>query len=63
MADEAGFILTIRATQNPNGSLAGYAVQSEDYGLGKEAVLTLAKKNWLRMIEDDYYERFKGKPE
>jgi hypothetical protein len=61
MAEEVGFILTIRANQNPDGTLAGYAVQSEDYGLGKEAVLTLAR-NWLRMIEDDYHEKFKGSP-
>ena len=43
MAEEVGFILTIRANQNPDGTLAGYAVQSEDYGLGKEAVLTCRK--------------------
>jgi hypothetical protein len=62
MAEEVGFILTIRANQNPDGTLAGYAVQSEDYGLGKEAVLTLAR-NWLRMVEDTYHEKFKGKPD
>lgn len=59
MTEEVGFVLTIRANQNPDGTLAGYAVRSEDYGLAKEAVLTLTR-NWLKMLEEDYYEKFKG---
>ncbi len=59
MTEQVGFVLSINANQNPDGALAGYAVQSEDYGLSKEAVLTLIR-NWLRMAEDKYHEQFKG---
>jgi len=62
MTEQVGFVISISANQNPDGTLAGYAVQSEDYGLAKEAVLTLAR-NWLRMVEDTYHEKFKGKPD
>lgn len=55
------FALIIRATQNPNGSLADYSVHGESDDLPEEIIVALTR-NWLRMIEENYYARFAGKP-
>jgi hypothetical protein len=54
-----GFAFGIRPRLNPDGSIASYDVQAQNFGLPDETVITLVR-NWLRVVEDNYYNKFKG---
>jgi hypothetical protein len=56
------FALGIRPQLNPDGTIAGYQVQSQSMGLPDETVITIVK-NWLRMVEENYYKKFTGQQE
>jgi len=53
------FALAIRPQINEQGQLVGYQVQSQSFGLPDEVIITLVR-NWLRQVEDTYYQRFRG---
>ena len=53
-----GFALGIRTELDENNKGVSYKVQSENRGIPDEVVITIVR-NWLRAMEDNYYERFK----
>lgn len=57
--DPIGFALGIRTKLDPDGKIMGYQVQSETKGLPDEMIITIVR-NWFRMVEENYYNRFSG---
>lgn len=54
-----GFAFGIRPRLKPDGSVASYDIQAQNYGLPDEIVITLVR-NWLKIVEDNYYGKFKS---
>lgn len=58
MPNKPGFAFGILPVLRPNGSIESYQIQSQNHGLPDEVVITVIR-NWLKIIEERYYEKFK----
>ncbi len=54
-----GFAMGIRPTFDVSGNFLRYRIQAQNFGLQKEAVITILK-TLLRTYEDEYYRGFKA---
>jgi len=61
MAEEKplGFALGISPIQDEEGNTVSWHVQSKNFGIQQETVITLVR-NWLRETEDDYHAQFRS---
>ena len=61
MAEEnpLGFAFGIMPVHDPEGNFISWYVESKNFGIQKEVIITLVR-NWLRETEDDYHAQFRS---